>query len=316
MRLAAWRLPLFVIVSLLWLSWGAWMLWATEGISVDGLKRHASTELVALDGPVTFDGAVIQGGVIRGRTAPGSRVWLRGKPLRVSPRGHFVFGFGRDETGTARLEVETPDGRRHRRALSIVERRYHEQRVEGVPGRTVTPSPEHLARIRNEAKQVRRARSPHTEREDFAGPFRWPLHGPITGVYGSQRFYNGQPRQPHFGVDVARLAGTPVTAPAGGVVRLAHPDMFYSGGTLVIDHGYGLFSTMIHMREVDVSIGDELRAGDPVGTVGASGRATGPHLDWRINWFDVRLDPVLLVGPMPVTPEADPLAPESPNDAH
>ena len=296
MRAVAWRWPLFSAILLLWLLWAVWTAWS---LAVDPRAFAAVPAAAPFAAPVALDGAAIQGGVVRGRVAPGSRVWLRGEPLRVSAQGRFVFGFGRDEAGAAALEIEAPDGRRQRRSLLIAERRYAEQRIDGVPERTVTPPDAALSRIRDEAGQVRRARSADTAHDAFAGPFRWPLHGPITGVYGSQRFYNGQPRRPHFGVDIAMPAGTPVVSPAAGVVRLAHPDMFYSGGTVVIDHGHGLFSTMLHMDRVDVSVGDALVAGQRIGAVGAGGRATGPHLDWRVNWFAARLDPMLLAGPMP-----------------
>ena len=147
------------------------------------------------------------------------------------------------------------------------------------------------------------ARAPSIKRPDLieavlAG-FVWPAQGPISGVYGSQRFYNGEPRNPHYGVDVAVPRGTPVHAPAAGVVTLAEPDLYFSGGTVILDHGYQLSSTFLHMSEVSVRVGDELQAGDLIGAVGSTGRATGPHLDWRMNWRQERIDPQLLAPPMP-----------------
>ena len=129
--------------------------------------------------------------------------------------------------------------------------------------------------------------------------FVWPAEGPISGVYGSQRFYNGEPRRPHFGVDVAVPTGTIVRAPAAGVVTLAEPDLYFSGGTVILDHGYRLSSSFLHMSEVAVQVGDELQPGDIIGAVGSTGRATGPHLDWRMNWREQRIDPQLLAPPMP-----------------
>ena len=150
---------------------------------------------------------------------------------------------------------------------------------------------------------VKTARARRLERPDLLATvlagFMWPVEGPISGVYGSQRYYNGEPRRPHFGVDVAAPAGTTVRAPAAGIVTLAQPDLFYSGGTVILDHGYKLSSTFLHMSEVLVQAGDELKAGDIIGAVGATGRATGPHLDWRMNWRDTRIDPQLLAPPMP-----------------
>lgn len=146
---------------------------------------------------------------------------------------------------------------------------------------------------------VGKARRRSEDRQDFLNTYRWPLIGPITGVFGSQRVYNGTPGRPHYGVDVARPVGATVIAPNSGVVTLVHNDMFYSGGTLIIDHGQGISSTFIHLSKILVAPGQEVETGQPIAEVGATGRATGPHLDWRMNWHGQRLDPALLVGPMP-----------------
>ena len=177
------------------------------------------------------------------------------------------------------------------------------QRIEGVPQQTVTPSDEHLERIRVEREKVRAAKSRRLPSTDglvaVQQGFVWPVTGRISGVYGSQRIYNGTPGTPHYGVDVARPEGTPVLAPAAGEVTLAEPDLFYSGGTVILDHGYGFSSSFLHLSEVSVSVGDYLTPGDLIGAIGATGRATGPHLDWRMSWFNQRIDPQLLVPPMP-----------------
>ncbi|TVP59618.1 MAG: M23 family metallopeptidase, partial [Halomonadaceae bacterium] len=169
---------------------------------------------------------------------------------------------------------------------------------EGVPQSTVTPSESFYKRIRDEASKVRRAREVDSDREAFLGNYIWPVEGRISGVYGSQRYYNGEPRQPHYGVDVAAPEGTPVKAPADGLVTLAAPDLYFSGGTLLIDHGYGISSTMMHLSKLLVEEGTEVRQGDVVAEVGMTGRATGPHLDWRMNWFGERLDPVTVAPPL------------------
>jgi len=156
-----------------------------------------------------------------------------------------------------------------------------------------------LARIRAENARIAEARAVDRAEPMYESGFVWPAVGPISGVFGSQRVLNGEPRRPHYGVDVAAPPGTPVTAPADGVVAIAHPDMYYTGGTVLIDHGHGLTSVYSHLKEVWAKEGALLRQGDPIGSIGATGRATGPHLDWRINWFDQRLDPALLVPPMP-----------------
>ena len=168
-----------------------------------------------------------------------------------------------------------------------------------MPQRTVTPDPEDLKRIRRDQALVRAARASTSDRTDFAAGFHWPLTGRISGVYGSQRVYNGKPGNPHYGVDVARPVGTPVSAPAPGLVTLADPALFYSGGTIIIDHGSQVNSAFLHLSEVLVKVGQRVAPGDIIGKVGATGRASGPHLDWRMNWRDRRVDPQLLVPPMP-----------------
>lgn len=243
-------------------------------------------------------GQMTQGALIRGQTAPGSRVLLNGEPVKVNEKGLFAIGFGRDAPLEHELKIVPEDGQPLTRELKLIPRNYDIQRVEGVPQRTVTPDESALARIREEAAQVRQARATDSARTDFTGDFSWPVGGRISGVYGSQRFYNGEPRTPHYGVDIARPEGTPVAAPASGVVTLAHPDMFYSGGTLLIDHGFGISSTFLHLSEILVEEGQEVRQGEKVARVGATGRATGPHLDWRINWYGERLDPVTVAPPI------------------
>ncbi len=240
-----------------------------------------------------------QGGLLIGRTEPGGRVQLDGKPVRVTADGRFVIGFDRDAKPQATLTEIAPNGVKRQHPLQIAQRQYDIQRITGVPQQTVTPPPEQLKRIQEEAAKVSKARKTDSDLLHFLDGFQWPLTGRISGVYGSQRVYNGEPGRPHFGVDVAAPTGTPVRAPADAIVTLAHPDMFFSGGTLIMDHGYGVSSTFIHLSKVLVKVGDVVRAGDVVAQVGATGRATGPHLDWRINWFDVRIDPELVVGPMP-----------------
>lgn len=255
----------------------------------------------ALASSLELKGDLVQGGMVIGRVEPGSRVWLDKRLLKLSDAGVFVVGFGRDAGARAELTVER-QGSRSSRSLSIARRDYVTQRINGISQSISNPSAEALARIRREAIEVRAARKHQFDRMDFAGEFQWPLLGPITGVYGSQRIYNGVPKRPHYGVDIAAPTGTPVTTPAPGVVTLAHPDMFYSGGTLIIDHGFGVSSTLIHLSKLLVKVGQEVKPGDIVAEVGAGGRATGPHLDWRMNWLDQRIDPQLLVGPMTSQP--------------
>jgi murein DD-endopeptidase MepM/ murein hydrolase activator NlpD len=261
-----------------------------------------------LHGPLT------QGGVVIGRVAPGTPVRLDGRRVRVAEDGLFVIGFDRDAPAKHTLEAGG-----EKRELAIARRQYDIQRVTGIPQRIMQPSAEDLARIEREQQLVNTARARDDDRTDFAAAFRWPITGRISGVYGSQRYYNGEPSRPHFGVDVAAPVGAEVRAPAAGIVTLAEPDLFYSGGTVIIDHGHRLSSSFLHLSKVLVEVGQRVEPGDLIAHVGATGRATGPHLDWRMNWRDARVDPQLLAGAMPkpkpkpaVAPGPD-AAPEAPS---
>jgi murein DD-endopeptidase MepM/ murein hydrolase activator NlpD len=240
-----------------------------------------------------------QGAIIRAQVEPGMKVEFLDRAVRVASDGKFVIGLGRDFSDSAEVTTVAPDGTRKVHQFAVKQREYNIQRVTGVPQRTVTPDPEQVERSRREAALTNAARKHDFALPHFADTFIWPLVGRITGVYGSQRFYNDQPNSPHYGVDVAAPVGTPVVAPAAGVVTLVHPDMFFSGGTLIIDHGHGLSSTFIHLSKILVEENDEIKQGQEIALVGATGRATGPHLDWRMNWFNQRVDPALLVGAMP-----------------
>jgi murein DD-endopeptidase MepM/ murein hydrolase activator NlpD len=245
-------------------------------------------------------GALTQGSLLIGRVPPGTEVELMKHQVRVDEDGLFVFGLGRDTPSEIVLITRHGDDGAETHRLTIAQREYQEQRVEGVPQKTVSPlSPEVLKRVLREAALVKKARDEDNRSQDFLSGFVRPLEGPITGVYGSRRVYNGKPGRPHYGLDIAAPKGTDVFAPAPGVVRLVHDDMFYSGGTLILEHGHGLSSTFIHLSEVLAIPGQRVEAGDLIARVGSTGRATGPHLDWRINWFDVRLDPALVLEHFP-----------------
>ncbi len=248
---------------------------------------------------IQLDGPRIQGGLVRGRVAPGSKVTFEGEPVRVSREGWFLIGFGRDAPAKAVLSVGFPDGRHERYGLVVEPRKYRIQRIDGLPPSKVTPSKKDLVRIRKEVALVKRARTVDDPRTDFLGGFRWPVKGRISGVYGSQRILNGEARRPHYGIDIAAPKGTRVVAPAAGVVTMVHPDMYFSGGTMIVDHGHGLSSAFLHLSRILVKKGQRVKQGQPIAEVGSTGRSTGPHLDWRINLFGRRLDASLLVGPMP-----------------
>ncbi|MBI1245988.1 MAG: peptidoglycan DD-metalloendopeptidase family protein [Alphaproteobacteria bacterium] len=248
---------------------------------------------------IRFENRIVQGALVVGSTAPGSRVALDGQPVRVAADGKFVVGFAR-EAKAARLDVTAPDGRTKTLDLKVEPRRFDIQRIDGLPEAQVTPDPAALARIEAENVKIVAARHRDTALPLFESGFRWPVTGPISGVYGSQRILNGKPRAPHLGVDVARPTGTPVAAAADGIVSLAEKDLFFTGGTLMIDHGHGVTSVYAHLSRLDVAVGTRVNAGEIVGAIGATGRVTGPHLHWGLTWFDVRLDPQLLVPAMPV----------------
>ena len=254
---------------------------------------------------VTLSGEARQGGLLWGQVTPDANVALDDTPVPLMPDGGFVLGLGRDAPPAQTLVVEGAN--LCVQTIAVEQREYRIQRVEGVPQKTVTPPDDVLARIAEERARVRAAKAQRIPRPDWLLAVRagldWPAEGRISGVYGSQRFYNGTPGSPHYGVDVAVPTGHPVLAPGPGVITLAEPDLFYSGGTVILDHGYGLSSSFLHMSKLHVTVGDEVQPGDLIGEVGATGRATGPHLDWRMSWLDQRIDPQLLVPAMPLPVE-------------
>lgn len=242
-----------------------------------------------------LDGVKTQGSLLRGKVEPGTQVWLNDKPVKVLNSGSFVIGFGRDANLTQQLSWQSATAARQTQQIILSQRHYDVQKIEGVPQKMVTPPKDVLSRIRQDNVQVAQARSRLDERSDVFQSFIWPAKGPISGVYGSQRVFNGTPKRPHFGVDVAAPVGTPVYAPADGIVTLWVPDMYYSGGTMVIDHGLGVSSTFLHLSAGHVAPGDVVKQGQLVAEIGDTGRVTGAHLDWRLNWLKERLDPALLV---------------------
>ncbi|WP_039956252.1 M23 family metallopeptidase, partial [Xanthomonas graminis] len=242
-----------------------------------------------------FPASASQGALVIGKVAPGSRVQYAGRTLRVSGYGSVVFGIGRDERGPLRLVVQRADGGSESIDIAVTPRDWPLERVNGVPPKTVNPPPAIAARIKREQAQVTAARDRDDDRTDFAAPFIWPVQGRISGRFGNARVYNGQPGAGHSGMDIAVPTGTPVKAPAAGVVTFAAPDLYLTGGTVLLDHGYGVSSNFLHLSRIDVKVGDRIAQGQVLGAVGATGRATGPHLHWGMNWFDVRIDPLLVL---------------------
>lgn len=256
---------------------------------------QAQAEIRDLGNGIQLEGEFTQGGMVIGHAPVGTMITFQKRKLPIAPQGEFVFGFGRDDKSPQSLQVVLPGAKALKIPLQIAARKFDIQKITGVPARTVNPDPKDMARIQEEQSAVGSAREVVSQNAFFTERFQWPVKGPVTGVYGSQRIYNGEPRSPHFGVDLAVPHGTTIMAPADGVITMAYPDMFFSGDTIIIDHGMGINTTYLHMSKMLVKKGDVVKQGQPIGKVGASGRATGPHLCWRLNWFQSRLDPQLIM---------------------
>ena len=275
-----------------------------RGVLAGGIMLAARPAL-AETGPVarfTVTGAMAQGSLAIGAAPPGSLVSLDGRPLRVTAGGAFAFGFAPDQTAAALITVRYPDGGGDSRRYSPAVRPYEKQRVNGLPQNTVTPPPEVLARISHEAETIYLARLNDSAGSDFLTGFNWPAPGIESGVFGSRRIDNGVAMSPHWGVDMAAPTGTPIHAPADGVVRICD-DYYLDGGFTLIDHGQGVSTCYLHQSKRLVSEGAVVKRGQLIGRIGATGRATGPHLHWAMNWFEVRLDPSLSTR----TPKPEPL---------
>ena len=238
-----------------------------------------------------------------GKVPTGYKVSYGGVNLPVTSTGQFLLGLSRDAPDTIEIMISSPSIEVSAKSFKVRSRKYDIQRVDGVPQDRVTPPASVTARIIEESGRVRKARTSLSQQEDFLSGFIEPLKGPLTGVYGSQRIYNGIPKSPHYGIDYGVPKGTRVKAPATGVVTLVHDDMYYSGGTLILDHGHGLSSTFLHLSKILVVPGMEVKRGEELAEVGDTGRATGPHLDWRMNWRDVRVDPLLVLKAIPAKTE-------------
>jgi murein DD-endopeptidase MepM/ murein hydrolase activator NlpD len=244
--------------------------------------------------PFTVAGSREQGSLVVGKLAKRAEVALDGKPLTVSPEGYFAFGLEYNQTAPAKLLVTVNGGAPVTSELVPVTRKYEMQRINGLPEQEAHPSePAIIARIARENGMIVEARKRDTSGTAFAEPFDWPVAGIISGLFGSQRILNGQPSTPHFGIDIAAPEGTPIRAPADGTVSLAEPDFYLTGGTTVLDHGHGVFTIYIHQSALKVVVGQAVKRRDIIGLVGMKGRATGPHLHWGMNWFQMKLDPSL-----------------------
>jgi len=259
------------------------------------VAQSSTASAVNADTRVVFPASVQQGSLVLGKVPANATVRYGTRVLRPTNYGTVVFGIGRDEVGPVSVEITTADGRTQTARVAVTPRDWPVENVRGVPPKTVEPPPEIAARIEREQAQVVAARARDDDRADFAQAFVWPVKGRISGRFGNQRVYNGVPKSPHSGMDIAVPTGTPVLAPASGIVTFAAPDLYLTGGTLLLDHGHGVSSNFLHLSRIDVKVGDRVQQGQVIGAVGATGRATGPHLHWGMNWFDVRVDPLLVL---------------------
>jgi murein DD-endopeptidase MepM/ murein hydrolase activator NlpD len=262
---------------------------------ISSLLVLAATANRPPDGEIELHGRFIAGGIVIGRTEPGAELYFGSEPIQVGSDGYFLIGLPRDASGSSMLFWTGSDGARER-PITIEPREYAVTVVEGVPQNTLTPSAEETQRIIAEQAIIDAARVRRDDRSDFAHGFIWPVQGRVSGTYGTARRYNAEQRlRIHWGLDVAMPVGTPVVAPADGVITLVEPDLFYSGGTLFLDHGQGMISSFLHLSRLQVEVGDVVRQGDVIGEIGATGRATGPHLDWRIRLRGLWVDPATLL---------------------
>ena len=247
---------------------------------------------------VVLNGKFTQGALLRGQAPAGSKVTLNGETVQTNKDGKFVVGFEREAPLQQTLVVKLDNGQKWQRDIILEKREYNIQRIDGLEQKMVSPPAEVTARIKQDNINVANARSGNTDLDALFTRFEWPAKGVISGVYGSQRILNGVPKWPHYGLDIANETGTPVYAPVDGVVTMAN-DLYYSGNTLILDHGMRVFSTFLHMDTITVEVGETVKQGEQIGTIGSTGRSTGPHLDWRINLGKTRLDPQTIISGSP-----------------
>ena len=243
---------------------------------------------------IEFNGKFIQGHFIIGKTDPKSKIIIDKKEVKVSKDGFFVFGIDRDRKFDI-LITKINNNKKEKIIKKIFKRKYKIQRIDGLPENKVTPPEEVYKRIKKENNAIGEARAINSNLVFFKEKFIMPVEGIITGVYGSQRILNGKPRWPHYGIDIAANQGTMILSSGTGIVTMAEDDLYYTGGTIIMDHGHGISTIYSHLENILVSVGDRINKGDVIGTVGSTGRSTGPHLDFRINWFQTRLDPMSVI---------------------
>ena len=244
---------------------------------------------------VNLQGNFIQGGLVKGKIVPDKEIKFENRILRKDSNGNFVIGFGRDYKENPYFELKIDDKKWLKKSFKITKRKYNTQIINGLQKKMVTPPKSFYDRINRENKSIKLIRNLNSDINYVFQEFIWPNKGIISGVFGSQRILNGKPRRPHYGVDIAAKNGSPVLSPTDSIVRMAENDLYFTGGTIMLDHGHGVISVYSHLSKIKVNVGDKVLKGQKIAEVGSTGRSTGPHLDWRINWFDQRLDPALLI---------------------
>ena len=240
---------------------------------------------------IEFEGKFLQGHYIVGITNPSAKIIIDKKEVKVSNDGYFVFGIDRDRKFDLTI-TKIQNGKKEKIIKKVLKRKYNIQRIDGLEESKVTPPESVYKRIKQENNKIGKARSINSDLPFFKNQFIMPVEGIISGVYGSQRILNGKPKWPHYGIDIAAKKGTMIKSSGSGTVTMAEDDLYYTGGTIIMDHGHGISTIYSHLENVMVSVGDKINQGDIIGTVGSTGRSTGPHLDFRINWFQTRLDPM------------------------
>jgi len=249
-----------------------------------------TTQLEAIE----FKGKFLQGHYIIGITDPSAKIIIGKKEVKVSEDGYFVFGIDRDRKFDL-IITKIQNGKKQKIIKKVLKRKYNIQRIDGLEESKVTPPESVYKRIKDENNKIGKARAINSDLSFFKNQFIMPVKGIISGVYGSQRILNGKPKWPHYGIDIAAKQGTMIKSSGSGVVTMAEEDLYYTGGTIIMDHGHGISTIYSHLETVIVSIGDKINQGDIIGTVGSTGRSTGPHLDFRVNWFQTRLDPMSVI---------------------
>ena len=272
---------LVIIISLL-------ILFSNNCFAKDKLKFFIG------ENKIDLEGYFIQGGYVKGKTSSQIKIKFENRDVYLSKKNKFILGFGRDYSEVANLKFNI-DNKWINKTLKIKKNKYKIQKIDGLPKKFVSPPKEIYERIIRENKLIAKVRTLNSKIDYTFQDFLLPANGIITGVFGSQRILNGKPRRPHYGIDIAAKKGSKVISPTDAIVRLSEKDLYFTGGTIMLDHGHGITSVYSHLSKVLVKKNDKIQKGDVIGLIGSTGRSTGPHLDWRINWFDQRLDPMMFI---------------------